>query len=171
MQYSKKEVSLEDRDIKQLKTLNGFVKIVKIATAFLLGMIAIAVLIIAPALLGWLVSAIIVAVIIAAVFLALFFIDLLFLKPINTEIKNGIKIEHRGALTNKRDEMVYSLQHGKHRLLQTFFITLNDTEIRIGDVENYTISKLYETLQLNKNYSVSQSVRDAYIIFGLEEIK
>lgn len=171
MQYSKKEVPLEDKDIKQLKTLNGFVIIFKIAAAFILGMLALAALLIAPAMLGWTTALIIVAVIIAGIFLALFLIDQGFLKPINTEIKNGVKLEHRGVLTNKRDEMVYTLQHGKHRLLQTFFITLNDVEIRMGDVENYTISKLHETLQLNKNYRVSQSVRDAYIIFGVEEIK
>ncbi len=170
MQYTKHEVPLEKKDVSMLNTFTGFTKILQIAVVFILGIGALIALFVVPSLLGWTIALIIVAVIIGVVFLAFYFINLSFIKPIKIEINNGVKFEHRGVLTNKRDEMVYGRENGKHRIIQTFFITLNETEIRIGDIDNLNTLKLYESLQLNKNYKVSQSVRDAYVIFGVEEI-
>jgi len=66
--------------------------------------------------------------------------------------------------------MLYSNNYGKHSLLDTYFITLDQTEIKIGDARNYKNSGLYDSLQIGKDYKVSQSSRDNDFIFGVEEI-
>jgi len=169
MQYSKKEVPLEQKDINVINTLTSFVKIIPIISSFILGVGALIALLVLPQFLGWFTAIVIAVSIIGFSLLVFFMIKKVFLVPITKEISAGIKIEHRGVLTFKRQDMTYNRSHGKHRYIETYYITLNEIEIKIGDISNYNNLALYESLLIGKNYKVSQSIRDKDLIFGVEE--
>lgn len=170
MQYSKQEVPLESKDISSIKTASGIIKFIPFVAAAILGMMAVMALLVLPHLFGWLVALIVVAFIIGAIFLAFFLLKKLLVSSVNNEINNGTKIVHKGKLTNKRSDMLYNNNYGRHELTDTYFITLNETEIKIGDARNYNNITLYDSLQIGKNYKVSQSVKNPDFIFGVEEI-